>query len=359
VSNGKIVFYPPASYAISFDESHYLEQADTAALDVGTGDFSFACLWRLDSTITNTTAPKLLVGKGALSMGSLAGWTLAVVPSAHKIRFRFNDGNVTSVAPESADDVFVGDRWYWIVGTVDRDGNLNIWLGDFTTGVLTLVLTYAVTSRPATWSNSSPLWMGNWGADPGNYFKGYLGGVVLDVGRLWSSTWIAEEWLRIKWGLDITRKARDFTAYWPLNQSLADLQAGYTPSYLPTATPAYVSGPPYASAPLTYTFARNPLYERDLPYVPHYQVERAKDKTAWNYGSGTVKRGANPPFTFIENDQLNAFQSAYEGGRTVNYYQDADNPQSLEPAYITEEPAIKAQKMPGSRYNLTLRLEEA
>jgi len=355
VAKGKLVFMPPAHYALNFPETKYLELADTAALDVGTGDFSISCIFYLDSTVGSTSNSKLLVGKGPWDLANVAGWWAGVMPNNTFVRVKVNDGNATALTIDSDNAAFNTNEWYWLHISFDRDGNVSMWLGRFSTGVLANIKTGAISTRANTWSNSNALWMGNWGATANRYFKGNISFVRLDIGRLLPQAWIEEEWLRVKWGL--TRKIQDFTACWPFDESLVDLSsAGYTPSYLPSGTPTYVSG--YPTGYLTYNFLQNIGQELERGHVPHFQVERAKDGTAYAYGR-TVKRRLTLTFKLIALDQLYALQAASEGAQPVKIHLDATHAQAMNPDYIMEEPMATARPMPNQLYDLSLPLEEA
>lgn len=355
---GKITFTPVPDYALSLPETKYLELADTAALDAGAGDLSLSCIFKPDSTMASPANAKLLAGKGPRDLTGAAGWYVGLVPNIGSVEVSLNDGSATQLYINSPNGSFVLDEAYWLHVGLDRSANVSMWLGRFSTGVLTNIKNGAISSRPGSLSNSNALWMGNWGASAGYYYKGLLSLVRLDIGRLLPDAWIAEEWLRVKWGL--ARKALDFTACWPFDESLVDLSsAGYTPSYLPSGIPVYVSGYPTALAPLTYIFSQNIGLGHAQGNVPHYQVERARDGTAYAYGQ-TVKRRWAIPFAGITPDQLFAFQSAYEGAQPIQFHKDATHPsKSTLGFYIMDDPEASALATPEERYNLTLTLEEA
>jgi hypothetical protein len=327
MANGKLVYTPLLSQAISLPETKYLELADTAALDVGTGDFSFSCIFYMDSTITNTTAYKLLVGKGALDLSSLAGWWVGVKPSDRTVRFSYNDGNATALTIATSSNAFTADAWKWLMGTVDRDGNLNLWVGSFATGVLTLAKTSAVSTRTGTWSNSSALWMGNWGADAGNYFKGYLGFVRYNVGSLMTAAWVTKEWERVRWGWP--RSVGKFTAMWDFENSLVDSSSSlYTLSYLPSGTASYVNGPPYAVAPLTAPFTKNPDFGNEQDLIDGTDFARTLDGSGQSYNLFSKQRHSFS-FSNVLYSQWASFMGAKMSGNEVDVYLDSDDTEPL------------------------------
>ncbi len=341
MANGKFIYTPRITKAISLDEAHYLSLASVDAFNVGVKDFNVSFLMWMDSTIQTGNDDKLVIGKGSYYLANKRGWWIGVDARAGALLINFNDGNAAAVSMTSHiaanltnrrplyDDgvlydtgrVYGGDfnpgQWVWVYCAFDRSGYLTVWVN----GVL--MATYLITSRPGSWSNSDPLWIGNWGADAGKYFKGYLGRVRLDIDRLFDTGWIAQEWAKVKYGYP-EAPAPDYLQEWRFGDSLigtGDTQ--YTLIYNGGGSPAYVVGYSTAEAPITYPFAKNFAWNYAPGWLALDDQQRTQGGAAFA-SDGGLKQKFNIHFSRASLDQWIAIQAAAMGKYNLQFYKYAD-----------------------------------
>ncbi|MBI4643095.1 MAG: hypothetical protein HY743_05055 [Deltaproteobacteria bacterium] len=354
MANGKIIYPPPLARALSLDEAHYFSLADTPAFNVGTGDFVFSCLFYLDSSIGTPTNTKLLAGKGSRDLTSAPGWWVALVPQPGSVEVSFNDGSLTQVYVNSANASVLGDRWYLLEVVFNRDENCSIYLFDLAAGTGGLIKTGAISSRPNSWSNTNAFWVGNWGADAGRYFKGYLGILRLDMGRALPEGEITAEEERVRFGC--IPEIADSTALWPFADSLVDLSAAaYTLTWQGGGSPAYVDGWPSAVAPLTYIFEENFECGYEWGYLDFDDNQRAADGSSFT-DAGPLKKYFHLPFKQLPISQQAALTAAYQSRVPFQFFLDADRRRTCMAKFAAPPPFIHQFL---DRAEVSLDLEES
>lgn len=183
--------------------SEYLSITDGAqtGLDVGTADFSLS-LWFLATDISGT---KVLASKGNASSTAL-GWSLFLTNAT--LTWRNGDGTSTAEVTETV----LAGKWYHVLATADRDGNMQMWVDAVSAGT--------ATALSSTMDNASPLHLGA-SATPGSYHGGKLAMVIFWPSTLLSSgnaTTLYNSGEFLSWG-NMGGLAAGAAGVWELNET--------------------------------------------------------------------------------------------------------------------------------------------
>lgn len=323
----RIDYTPRPTKALTFPENCYFSLASAAALNVGTGDFGFSFIFYADPTIATVISGKLLVGKGALVQENVASWWTQYNASLERVSCYFNDGSATAVSVIADSGSILKGYWYWLFYNFDRSGNLDIWAGNFSTGVLTLIKSGAISSRAGSWSNTEDFTVGNWDTGPANrFFSGYLGFLRYDVGRLATTDWITKEWDRIRFGLP--RLAQGFTETWLFDDTLVGVESGYTLVYNGAGAVAYGTGAP--SSTIQYSLPSAPVWGSSPGnWLDNVVFERASDNTSRSYRSD-AKLSYELEFRGMSFTQKTALEAMKHSEQSLYLYEDSAEPWSME-----------------------------
>jgi hypothetical protein len=341
MANGKITWAAPPFRAVTLDEAHYLYVA-SAAFNPGTGDFGIDFLFYPDSTQGDTEG--LLCGKGAADMANLAGWQVFVDKTNKRLVLKINDGAATVLTVNSNNDSFAANTFSWARLEIDRDGLASFWVNGSAAG------SGSISSRAGSLNNSESFKIG--GLDAGtNNFKGRLGLLRVDLGRLLPASWVAQEWDRLRYGLP--RAPQDFTALWLFGESLADESGTYTLTYAPSATPAYAAG--YPSGTISYTLEKNYRYGLPDAFVDGPSPIRVLNGSFRSHDPGWRKRRLLWEFANIRSGQVTALLAAAAALTPVTCYPDADLP-PLAPGLFVRPPEFQQVRL--GRFDGDIEVEE-
>jgi hypothetical protein len=329
VTNGKIIYTPPATRALSLDGLHFLSR-DDAALNVGVQDFNFDFLIKIDPAITDPTV--WLLSKTPASLDSAAGWLAYLDTVNRKLGLILNDGQATAVTVETgANALPAHGNWFYGGGSCDRSGQARLYIAGADAGG------GVISSRPGSLDNSELFRVGAYSA--ASYrFEGLLGFVRLDVGRVLPAAWWAAEWDRLRYGC--LRELADSLELWQFYDSLAG-DGGLDLEWQGGDTPSYADSWPTVIAPISYVFEENYRRGYESGHLNLADRQRAEDGSAFSH-AGAVKRYFRLPFKNIPFTQQAAFTAAWQGQQGLDFFLDADLRRTCQ-ALIKEPQALEHQ----------------
>lgn len=348
MANGKIIYTPITTVALSFAALNYLSCA-AAALNAGTDKFGVDVLFAIDPFLTGVDCQFILAGKGPLDLANAAGWHLYYNPGRRRLGFRINDGGAAPVVVESADNQIpvLGDNM-WARMQMDRSG-----LGQlFAQGLP--VASGDISNAAGSLDNSEPFCVGGLPDAPNNHW-GTIDLVRFDLGRVLSAAWHEEEWQRLRYGC--SRRAEDFEdflAVWTwFGESLSDAAGTYELTWEGDGEPVFVAGWPGSSGEIAYLFEDNFNTEGEPGYLKLDDEQRLADGSDYTTPAPNPKKTFTLNFQLIETSQQAALEAAWAGQNPVKLYLDADKPKEPGTYRIREYPLIKyllAQRMDAKLY---------
>lgn len=311
MAHGKIIYTPPATRAVSLDGLHFLSR-DEAALNAGVQDINFDFLLKVDPTITDSVV--WLISKTPASLNSAAGWIAYLDITNRKLGLMLNDGQATPVTVETpANALPEHGNWFYGGVSCDRSGQARFYVAGADAGG------GAVSTRPGSLDNSELFRVGAYSA--ASYrFKGLIGFVRLDLGRVLPAAWWAAEWDRLRYGC--LRELSDSLELWQFYDSLAG-DGGQDLEWQGGGAPAYADGWPTVIAPISYTFEENYQLNYKSGHLNLADRQRAEDGSAFSY-AGAIKRFFRLPFEYFPYSQQAAFAAAWQGQQDLEFYLDAD-----------------------------------
>lgn len=330
MANGKIVYIPIPTVAVSLDGAHYLSLA-SSAFNFGTGNFGVDALLRVDPAVAD--AECWIAAKGVVTLSSASGWHFYYKPGSRRLGLRINDGGVTPVVVETADNAIpaLGTN-FWGRLEIDRSNDLaRFYVDGFLAG------TGDISAITGSLDNAEPLKVGAYDAST-NRHKGSLDLLRFDSGRLLSAAWHEKEWYRLKYGG--YRQPRDFLAFWTwYGETLVDRSAGaYELTWQGIGAPAYITGWPGSAGAITYLFEENFELGHKPGYLDLDDSQRMADASDFTYPHPNQKKTFMLPFGWIPPEQQAAFEAAWAGKQPLNLYLNADEP--------PEEGTFKLMKYP-------------
>jgi hypothetical protein len=345
MANGKMIYTPPATLALTLDEAHYASLADDDAFDLGTGDFALDALVRVDATPADSES--WIVAKGAEDLSSASGWHFFYEKANRRLGLRLNDGDASPTVVYSNNTVFEYGAWFWARVAVDRDGSATFFVNGAAAG------SGSVTAAAGSLNNAEALKVGGATTTTKRHL-GALGLLRLDKGRLLSVAWVADEWERLRWGCQ--RSAQDFLEVWLFGGDLAGASAeAYALTWNGTGDPEYETGWPSADAPLSYTFEANFNFGHQVEWLDLRDRQRALDGSLVEYGPPGEKRRLALDFPLAGLKQALVLEAMYAGGQATDLYLDENLPK--EGSFRPTGPPTRSSRAVGY-WDLSLELEE-
>jgi hypothetical protein len=318
VGNGKIIYTPLSTCALVLDGTHYLSLAD-AAFNAGSNSFGVDILGKVDPAVADSEC--WLAAKGALSLASAAGWHFYYKPASRRLGVRLNDGGLTPVVVETADNALPAlGTHFWGRLEIDRTAKLARLYVDGLLGQ-----SGDISGLSGSLTSTEPLKIGGYDAST-NRHKGHLDLLRFDLGRVLPAAWHELEWYRLKYGGP--RELADFLAVWTFyGEVLTDLSSdAFTLTWQGGGSPAYAAGWPGSAGSITYQFADNFEFGHELGYLDLDDNQRLAEGSAFNYPHPNQKRTFLLPFKAIGPEQQAALAAAWLGKQNVGLYLDADKP---------------------------------
>ncbi|MHB9075776.1 MAG: LamG-like jellyroll fold domain-containing protein [Desulfobaccales bacterium] len=340
MANGKIIYTPPETRALSLDGLHFLSR-DDAALNMGVQDFNLDFLIKVDPTITDPFVR--LVSKATVSLAGAAGWIVQLDTANRKLGLILNDGEVSPVTVETeANALPEHGNWFYGGISADRSGQVRFYIAGADAGG------GEVSSRPGSLDNSELFRVGAYSA--ASYrFDGLIGFVRLDVGRVLPAAWWAAEWDRLRYGC--LRELADSLELWQFYDSLAG-DGGLDLDWQGGDTPAYADGWPSIIAPLAYTFEENFQRKFEFGHLDFTDRQRAEDGSAFSH-AGAIKRYFRLPFKNMPFTQQAALTAAWQGQQDLELFLDAGRRRTCW-ALIKEAPVMNQQLQERAEGDLSL-----
>lgn len=342
MANGKIIYTPIPTLALSFDEAHYLSLA-SAAFNPGTGHLGVDSLLYIDPAVADSEC--WVAAKGALDLSSLAGWHFYYKPATRRLGLRLNDGGVTALVVETADNAIpaLGNN-FWARLEIDRTAALARF---YVNG--TLAAARDISAVTGSLDNAEPLKVGGYDAST-NRHKGRLDFLRFDLDRLLPAAWHEEEWHRLRYGCSRRADFEDFLAVWTwYGQSLMNLGGDYELAWQGGGDPVYVTGWPGSAGDIEYLFEENYNYDAEIGYLELDDNQRLADQSAFNYPAPNQKKTFTLPFQYILPPQQAAFEAAWAAKQPLKLFLDADRPK--------EPGTYQLMKYPLQRYVFSSRMD--
>lgn len=334
MANGKIIYTPIPTVALLLDGAHYLSAA-SAAFNPGAGHLGVDALLRIDPTVPDSEC--WIAAKGAADLAGAAGYHFYYKPGTRRLGLRLNDGGVTPVVVETADDQIPAlGAHFWGRVQLDRTAGLALfYVRD------SLVASKDISALTGSLDNTEPFKVGGFDASTHRH-KGSLDLLRVDLGRVLSPAWHEEEWYRLRYGC--SRDAEDFEdflAAWTFyGQSLVDIANGHELTWQGGGSPAYATGWPGGDGPIEYRFDENYTRNWKTGYLDLDDNQRLADASAFNKPHPNQKKTFQLSFKKILPPQQAAFEGAWVAKQPVKFFLDADRPQERGTYTIMKYPLI-------------------
>lgn len=348
MANGKIVYTPLTTVGLTLDGAHYLS-LDDGSFNPGTGHLGVDFLGALDPTVADSEC--WLAAKGASSLASAAGWHIYCKPASRRLGLRLNDGGVTPLAVETADNQLpVLGQPFWARVEVDRTNDLARF---YVNG--SLVASQDISAITGSLNNSELLRVGAYDAST-NRFKGRVDLLRFDLARLLAAAWHEQEWYRLYYGCP--RQAQDFLAVWTFyGESLIDISANaFELTWQGGGNPAFETGWPGSAGAIAYPFADNFEIDFEPGHLDLDDNQRMADGSAYNYPHPNQKKTYVLPFKHILPAQQSALVAAWAAKQPIDLCLDADLPKEEGQFQIMKYPLLR--HVFSSRMDAELDLEQ-
>jgi hypothetical protein len=336
LANGKLIYQAPVFHALNLSGQYaYLPDDDT--LDVGTSDFSFDALVRIDGGSGNWA--KIL---SKYNSTEKKGWMFKAETSSKYLLLQIDNGSGTLLNVQSSNNSFALGTWYWLRVECDRDALAVIYLNG------SAVTTGSIAGRQGSLDNSGAL-------EIGYGLAGAVGFARLDKGRLLGANWTALEWQRMQAGWP-RNYVYDFAECWNFAQTLTGL-AGRT-LLMSSGEPAYTTGWPVGN--ITVSFDPNYSFNWREGWAEMQEASRAEDGTLRTYCIPRKTR-LILPFNFVTDVQKVKLEAAWLSGNTVTIYPDSARPEMIQ-GWLTSPPEFTCKTLNaaggGMLWDVDLEIEE-
>lgn len=345
MANGKIIYTPILTKALSLDGDHYLNLG-SSAFNFGIGNFGVDALFAINAAAGDDEG--WIAAKSTWPLNNAAGWHWYYKPGSRRLGLRINDGGVTPVTVETADNAIpaLGSK-FWARLEIDRTNKLaRFYVNSF------LAASGDISAVTGSLDNSEPLLV-SYHESSVNLSLDFL---RFDLGRLLSAAWHVKEWDNIRYGMP--RKVSDSLAMWNFQESLVDDSENlFTLAWQGGGSPTYVIGYPSVAAPLTYNFRRNFSRMKEGPqpsWLDTDDNQRAINGAAFGY-AGALKERWALNFPLINQEQLTAFKAAEASRDQFAFYADAGEPRTF---WAKFGERLAPQTLMDGWYSLAMILEE-
>lgn len=335
MATAMITYTPWPVRGLTLDGAHYLYLSNSA-FNVGYADFGLHVVAKIDEDTPDENI--YLCGKGPVgaALANARGYHLYAVKTGRKFRLELNDGQATALSLETPE--YAWNFWedFLVSMDVDRDGQVQFYVYGLA------VAASSVTGYQGSLDNSEPFRVGGESATA-NRIKGVLSLVRVDVGRSLPATWHSDSWDRIRYGLP--RRASDFLAVWPFDDSLTDLSASaYVLGWGGGGTPSYETGFPTTVAPINVEMTRDFAPGHDVSFLPSETVpERAEDGTMRWDDEWEPKNSWTGTFKGVTRTQMELMRAIYASRIEFDFYEDREFDLSF-PGVMVAPPRITSSE---------------
>ena len=317
MGNAKFSWTPRLTKGISLDGSHYLS-IDDSTLNLGTSDFCVSALLKVDADMADAVG--WIASKGATNLANNSGWRFIVNKTSLCLGLWINDGDVSPITVYSTVPSISLGSWFLAEVVVDRDGQAVFYINGVPQGG------GSVAAAAGSLNNSELFKIGADSA-AATRLKGAIDFVRLRTG-LAPAAWIAQEWEQLRYGYP--RALGDWLELWEFEGTLTgEAAAARTLAWQGGGSPSYVSGYPYAAAPLVLPFEYNFEFDYAEGFIESHDRARALDGTL-NVYTGAQKKSQDLSLRYFSFSQKTAIEAAGLSGNLLDFYKDADKPMTFQ-----------------------------
>ncbi len=177
----------PGGQAVTLDGSHYLNHADHADLNMGSGDFTLEVVFRRSQISLGYNARLVSKRSGAPDRG----YELFIHSGNHVGLILADSSGWSTVYPAVTLHINDTANFHYLGVSVDRDGQVTFCLDG--------VVSAGTAVRPGDLDNSSVFNIGKYSSGSSYYFKGAVDLVRIHKGKALSAAELQANWQKIQW----------------------------------------------------------------------------------------------------------------------------------------------------------------